>query len=119
MIDRIAKYLPRQWYFGTSSWKYEGWKGLVYQRNYSSEKKFQDSCLQEYGDSYSCVGVDPTYYSWPSSKGFEKLISFTKIPKFAFKDSIRLRITYLVRLYFLRRLVNSMEHIVEIGRAHV
>ena len=77
MIDPIAKYLPRQWYFGTSSWKYEGWNGLVYQRNYSSEKQFQDSCLQEYGDSYSCVGVDHTYYSWPSSKGFDKYIHQT------------------------------------------
>lgn len=68
----FEKFLKHRWYFGTSSWKYEGWKGLIYQENYKSDKSFQDECLREYGLQFTCVGVDHTYYHWPSQKGFLK-----------------------------------------------
>jgi len=72
MNKLIDKYLHHEWYFGTSSWKYPGWKGLIYHTKYSTEKSFQDTCLKEYSSHYSCVGVDHTYYNWPSAKGFLK-----------------------------------------------
>jgi len=77
MNSKIAKLLKNQWYFGTSSWKYPGWQGLIYHHPYSSDKNFQESCLKEYSNYYSCVGVDHTYYSWPTSKGFSKYFEQT------------------------------------------
>lgn len=70
MDDTVNGLLKNQWYFGTSSWKYPGWKGLVYKKPYSSDKNFQENCLEEYSTQYSCVGVDHTYYSWPTSNTF-------------------------------------------------
>lgn len=74
MNETLNRYLDRAWYFGTSSWKYTGWKGLVYKTSYSSDKQFQETCLKEYSSQYSCVGVDHTYYSWPTEKGFSRYI---------------------------------------------
>ncbi|NQW44312.1 MAG: DUF72 domain-containing protein [Deltaproteobacteria bacterium] len=70
MDPRLQILLKNRCYFGTSSWKYPGWKGLVYQKPYGNEKEFKDSCLKEYAEHYPCVGVDHTYYSWPTAKGF-------------------------------------------------
>jgi len=53
-------------YVGTSSWKYPGWKGLVYHHNYKTEKAFKEDSLKEYSDSFTAVGVDHTYYAFPS-----------------------------------------------------
>lgn len=53
-------------YLGTSSWKYPGWAGLVYRRDYTSDKDFNENCLKEYSEVYSCVGIDHTYYAWPN-----------------------------------------------------
>ncbi|HEY8280036.1 MAG TPA: DUF72 domain-containing protein [Bdellovibrionota bacterium] len=52
-------------YFGTSSWKYRGWEGVIYQGGYASEALFQRESLREYTAMLPCVGVDFTYYSWP------------------------------------------------------
>lgn len=71
----IKKLQDEQIYIGTSSWKYEGWKGLIYKETYKSEKSFNDNCLSEYAKNYSCVGVDHTFYAWPSPTTFEKYIS--------------------------------------------
>lgn len=67
----IAKFRDQQLYFGTSSWKYEGWKDLIYRRDYKTDKAFQAECLSEYAEHYSAVGVDHTYYTWPTAKTFE------------------------------------------------
>lgn len=72
MDGPVRRYLENQWYFGTSSWKYPGWKGLIYNTPYPSDKNFQETCLEEYSRHYSCVGVDHTYYSWPTSKSFSR-----------------------------------------------
>jgi uncharacterized protein YecE (DUF72 family) len=72
--ESLHRCLNRSWYFGTSSWKYPGWKGLVYKNSYSSDKQFQENCLKEYAGQYPCVGVDHTYYSWPTMKGFSRYI---------------------------------------------
>ncbi len=64
-------------YLGTSSWKYPGWKGLVYRREYKSEKSFNETCLEEYAETFPTVGVDHTYYTWPTERQFEKYVSQT------------------------------------------
>lgn len=80
--DKIAALAQKSIYFGTSSWKYEGWKyegwkELVYHRPYKSDKQFNEECLTEYSGIYSTVGVDHTYYAWPSPTTFEKYVDQT------------------------------------------
>lgn len=53
-------------YLGTNSWKYRGWEGMIYQGGYSSEAQFQRVSLREYANSFPTVGVDFTYFAWPT-----------------------------------------------------
>ena len=59
-------------YLGTSSWKYKGWLGSVYEqsryiyRGRFSETRFNRHCLKEYGEQFQTVGVDAAYYQFPS-----------------------------------------------------
>ena len=68
MDPRLIKLRKQGVYLGTSSWKYPGWKGLIYRAPYRSEKDFQSRCLEEYGTLYPTVGVDHTYYAFPKSQ---------------------------------------------------
>jgi uncharacterized protein YecE (DUF72 family) len=77
MNAKIVELLTKRIYIGTSSWKYPGWKGLVYHRKYKSEKEFQEKCLGEYAEHYAAVGVDHTYYAWPLPSTFEKYFAET------------------------------------------
>ncbi len=72
LMGRLAN---QRVYIGTSSWKYEGWKGLIYQKEYRSKKTFDESCLEEY--PYTCVGVDHTYYQWPKRDSIARYCSQT------------------------------------------
>jgi uncharacterized protein YecE (DUF72 family) len=59
--------------FGTSTWTYEGWQGLVYSKSYP-KGRFKQDCLAEYA-SYSykgerlfrTVGFDFTFYGPPTA----------------------------------------------------
>lgn len=53
-------------YLGTNSWKYRGWEGMIYQGGYSSEAQFQRVSLKEYSNCFPTVGVDFTYFAWPT-----------------------------------------------------
>ena len=60
--------------FGTSSWAYEGWQGLVYQRTYPKSRFSQDT-LAEYATYaadgaplFSTVGIDHSFYRPASAK---------------------------------------------------
>jgi uncharacterized protein YecE (DUF72 family) len=61
-------------YLGTSSWKYEGWLGQLYdERRYLtrgklSHKRFEAECLGEYAETLPSVCVDAGYYRFPSEK---------------------------------------------------
>jgi len=61
-------------YLGTSSWKYEGWLGQVYDeqryltRGKLSTKRFETGCLEEYAEIFPSVCVDAGYYRFPSEK---------------------------------------------------
>lgn len=59
-------------WIGTSSWKYAGWKNLIYHHDYKNDKDFSENCLKEYSHTFSSVGVDHTYYNWPSQRVLEK-----------------------------------------------
>lgn len=72
MNPKIPLLAKKNVYLGTSSWKYAGWKGLVYEKKYQTEKEFEANCLEEYAQHFSCVGIDHTFYAWPSHKAMDK-----------------------------------------------
>ena len=61
-------------YLGTSSWKYEGWLGQLYDeqrylyRGKLATTRFERLCLEEYAEVFSSVCVDASYYRFPTSK---------------------------------------------------
>ena len=62
-------------FIGTSSWKYPGWRGLLYDdsryvyRGKFAESRFEKNCLTEYAEVFKTVCLDAAYYQ----------ISFRKI----------------------------------------
>lgn len=77
MNPKIDNLRGQSIFFGTSSWKYEGWKGLIYRQSYPTDKAFNENSLAEYGDHFSSVGVDHTYYAWPTEKQMKKYYEVT------------------------------------------
>lgn len=77
MDARLADLLSHGIYIGTSSWKYPGWKGRVYRKDYPSERAFAENSLEEYAEHYPAVGVDHTYYAWPNPTTFRKYVEQT------------------------------------------
>lgn len=79
-------------WFGTSSWKYEGWVGQVYSqerylsRGRFSKRKFQDTCLAEYAETFPVVCGDFTFYQFPSEDYWRRLfLSAPATLQYAFK----------------------------------
>ncbi|MHC5537904.1 DUF72 domain-containing protein [Singulisphaera rosea] len=66
-------------YFGTSSWKYEGWLGSIYSpdryetRGKFSKKKFEETCLAEYAEVFPTVCGDFAFYQFPSEDYWARL----------------------------------------------
>jgi uncharacterized protein YecE (DUF72 family) len=63
--ERLRRWASRGIRFGTSSWKYPGWKGLVYSREYPSRKAFDQECLTEYAELFPTVCADFALYDFP------------------------------------------------------
>ena len=87
-------------FIGTSSWKYSGWTGQIYDeqryhyRGKFAETRFERDCLTEYAETFKTVCVDAAYYKFPSTKYLDGLM--TKVPTdflFTFKvtDDITLK----------------------------
>ena len=79
-------------YFGTSSWKYEGWLGSIYSpgrysaRGRFSQRKFEAECLAEYAATFPVVCGDFSFYQFPAPDYWRGL--FEGVPgslQFAFK----------------------------------
>jgi len=79
-------------WIGTSSWKYEGWLGHIYTperylvRGRFSMKRFQETCLAEYAETFPIVCGDFTFYQFPSISYWRRL--FASAPstlRYAFK----------------------------------
>ncbi|MBI3544301.1 MAG: DUF72 domain-containing protein [Deltaproteobacteria bacterium] len=64
--ERLWALARRGVWFGSSSWKYESWKGAVYCDPYRSKKDFEENCLEEYAKLIPAVGGDFSFYNWPS-----------------------------------------------------
>jgi len=68
-------------FIGTSSWKYPGWRGMLYDedryiwRGKFAESRFEKNCLAEYAEVFKTVCVDAAYYTFPSAKYLAGLVS--------------------------------------------
>ncbi len=81
-LKSAAETLASQGVFvGTSSWKYAGWRGQLYDENRYvwhgkfSEARFERSCLAEYAEVFKSVCVDAAYYKFPDRRYLEGLVS--------------------------------------------
>ena len=79
-------------FIGTSSWKYPGWRGLIYDESHYvyrgkfAVSRFEKNCLSEYAETFKTVCVDAAYYKFPDEKYLTGLVS--QVPddfQFAFK----------------------------------
>lgn len=92
-------------YVGTSSWKYPGWCGQLYDenryvwRNKFSESRFNRISLEEYADTFKTVSVDAAYYAFPSDKYLAGLAN--QVPddfRFAFKVTDEITVKHFPNL---------------------
>ncbi len=97
---RLAKLAQAGVFIGTSSWKYPGWMGQLYERDRYvwrgryAESRFERDCLAEYAEVFKTVCVDAAYYKFPERLYLGDLAS--RVPgdfRFTFKvtDEITLR----------------------------
>jgi uncharacterized protein YecE (DUF72 family) len=66
-LERLRSRIPPSVRFGTSTWNYPGWRGLVYQQDYGP-KGAAAKMLREYAafPLFGTVGVDSSYYGPPT-----------------------------------------------------
>ena len=87
-------------FIGTSSWKYPGWNGMLYEEarylwhGKFAKSRFEKNCLGEYAEVFKTVCVDAAYYTFPSLTYLEGLAA--QVPadfQFGFKvtDEITLK----------------------------
>jgi len=68
-------------FIGTSSWKYPGWRGMLYDdaryvwRGRFSKTRFDRLCLAEYAEVFRTVSVDAAYYKFPDARFWEELVA--------------------------------------------
>ena len=83
LAPELRSFADRGIYFGTSSWKYEGWLGSIYSegryvtRGKLSKAKFEQNCLAEYCETFPTVCGDLTFYQFPSEEYWAKLFDAT------------------------------------------
>ncbi len=65
VLERLAAKLPPHVRFGTSSWTFPGWAGIVYTERYRSDADFKRRSLAEYARHplLRTVGIDRSYYA--------------------------------------------------------
>ena len=84
--QQVASLASEGIYVGTSSWKYEGWLGLIYSpdkyMNYFKKGppkfvkiRFEKSCLAEYAQTFKTVCLDAGFYQFPSQQMLEGYLS--------------------------------------------
>jgi len=67
-VPRLHRWAERGIFFGSSSWKYPGWTGLVYNRHYPSQRAFEQTCIAEYATVFPTVCADFALYNFPSAR---------------------------------------------------
>ena len=116
LADKVKEATNTNVFIGTSSWKYPGWCGQIYDeqkyltRGKFSEAKFERECLSEYAETFSTVCVDAGYYQFPTEKGLEKLCQQVP-PHFRFSFKVTDFIT-------LKHFPNQPRHGIHAGKAN-
>lgn len=79
-------------YLGGSSWKYQGWLGAIYSperyqvRGRFSQKRFEQTCLAEYAETFPVVCGDFSFYQFPAPEYWRTLFGSAPGPlQLAFK----------------------------------
>lgn len=76
-------------YFGTGTWRYEGWIGTIYRRtryekrHRFSKTEFDERCLVEYAETFPVTGGDFSFYQFPSPEYWKQHFGATP-PHFLF-----------------------------------
>jgi len=84
LADRLRALADKGVHLGTSSWKYQGWLGQVYNPAHYlhhgkiSKSKFERECLTEYATVFPTVGGDFSFYQFPSEAYWQRL--FEQVP---------------------------------------
>jgi uncharacterized protein YecE (DUF72 family) len=68
-FERLSARIPPNVRFGTSTWNYPGWTGLVYHRDYGT-KGAAAKMLEEYAafPLFGTVGIDSSFYGPPTEE---------------------------------------------------
>jgi uncharacterized protein YecE (DUF72 family) len=92
LAARLKDLAARHIYIGGSSWRYEGWLGQIYSRTRYltrgrfAQKLFNETCLQEYAQTFPTVCGDFAFYQFPTAEFWRRLFSQTPPGfRFAFK----------------------------------
>jgi uncharacterized protein YecE (DUF72 family) len=100
MKQRLGNLAVQGVFVGTSSWKYPGWCGTLYDparyewRGKFAESRFNKHSLTEYAEVFKSVCVDAAYYTFPSQQYLEGMAN--QVPEdflFGFKvtDAITIK----------------------------
>ena len=79
MRQRLSELAAQGVFVGTSSWKYPGWCGALYEparyeyRGKFAQSRFNRNCLSEYAEVFKTVCVDSAYYTFPTRQYLEGL----------------------------------------------
>src|SRR6478735_517355 len=83
LAPQLRALAERGVYFGTSSWKYEGWLGAIYSperyltRKRFSRAKFEAQCISEYAQTFPAAGGDFSFYQFPAASTWAKVFDGT------------------------------------------
>ncbi len=81
MKTKAAELAAAGVFIGTSSWKYRGWHGRLYEesryvyRGKFAESRFEKNCLTEYAEVFKTVCVDAAFYKFPEEKYLAGLVA--------------------------------------------
>ncbi len=86
LADKLRDLAGKGIYLGGSSWKYEGWLGQIYTperyitRGKFSKKRFEETCITEYAETFPLVCGDFSFYQFPSPQFWRKLFDAAPPP---------------------------------------
>jgi uncharacterized protein YecE (DUF72 family) len=114
MKQAAASLAERGVYVGTSSWKYAGWRGSLYDesryvyRGKVAETRFEKQCLAEYAEVFKTVCVDAAYYKFPDRRYLASLVE--QVPSdFLFGFKVTDEIT-------IKKFINHPRHGIRAGK---
>ncbi|MHB9009933.1 MAG: DUF72 domain-containing protein [Limisphaerales bacterium] len=124
LAESLAGLASRGVLLGTSSWKYPGWIGALYDRDRYvyrgrfSNRRFEERCLADYARVFPTVCVDAAYYQFPTAAWLRQLVEAVPAEfHFAFKVTDAITVKRFPNLpRFGRRAGELNEHFLDADR---